>query len=194
MSSQTICWQPIWNEAHPGLGLEHLVLEDGLADSVILGFTEDGQPFRVDYHLSWDDAWQLTEAKVTRQIGPAQKSLVLTTNGAGDWRDGSGRPRADRAGCIDIDIWPTPFTNTFPIRRAPPPTLNERREYSMAWVDAISGPEITVKPMRQGYTRLQPNLYRYENLDGSGFTALLPVDDYGLIQDYEGIFRRLYPR
>jgi hypothetical protein len=90
-------------------------------------------------------------------------------------------------GCLDIDIWPTPFTNTFPIRRAPL-AVGERREFRMAWVSA---PELTLRPMRQGYTRLADRLYRYESLEGSGFRAELTVDEDGLVRDYQGVFRRV---
>jgi len=84
------------------------------------------------------------------------------------------------------DIWPTPFTNTFPIRRQPL-TVGERREFVMAWVSA---PALTVRPMRQGYTRLADRLYLYENLEGTGFRAELSVDEDSVVLDYKGVFRR----
>jgi hypothetical protein len=93
-------------------------------------------------------------------------------------------------GCIDIDIWPTPFTNTFPIHRASL-AVGARAEFTMVYVDAGSGAGIAYRAMRQGYTRLAPALYRYENLDGSGFAAELPVDADGIVIDYQGLFRRL---
>jgi len=190
----TICWQAIWNEAHAGEGIEHLVIEGNRADSVIVGLSETGAPFRIAYQLLWDDAWTLRAAKIERWSDGKARRLDLESDGKGTWRDGKGEALPHLQGCIDIDIWPTPFTNSFPIRRAPPAGMNNRAEYRMAWVDAITGPEITVKAMPQGYTRLEPNLYRYENLDGSGFTALLPVDDQGLVVDYQGLFKRIYPR
>ena len=58
----------------------------------------------------------------------------------------------------------------------------------MAW---ISAPELTVRPMRQGYTRLAERRYLYESLEGSGFKAELEVDEDGLVIDYEGVFRRV---
>ena len=57
----------------------------------------------------------------------------------------------------------------------------------MAWVSA---PELTVRPMRQGYTRLADRLYLFENLDGTGFRAELPVDEDDVVLDYQGVFRR----
>ncbi|WP_404822508.1 putative glycolipid-binding domain-containing protein [Noviherbaspirillum aerium] len=94
---------------------------------------------------------------------------------------------AELNGCRDIDIWPTPFTNTFPIRRQPL-AIGERKEFCMAWVH---GPDLTVRPQSQSYTRLSERLYLFENLDGSGFKVELPVDEDGVVQDYPGLFRRV---
>jgi hypothetical protein len=81
---------------------------------------------------------------------------------------------------MEIDIWPTPFTNSFPICREPL-TVGERREFKMAWIRA---PDLTVHPQPQAYTRLAERLYVFENLDGSGFRAELPVDEDGIVMDY----------
>jgi hypothetical protein len=88
---------------------------------------------------------------------------------------------------MGLDIWPTPFTNTFPIRREPL-TLGERRQFRMAW---ISAPDLVVRPQPQAYTRLADRLYLFENLDGSGFQAKLSVDGDGIVQDYPDLFRRV---
>jgi hypothetical protein len=115
------------------------------------------------------------------------RSLHLETDGQGHWRDGEARPLPELDGCLDIDIWPTPFTNTFPIRRQPL-AIGERRAFRMAWVAA---PALTVRPMRQGYTRLAERRYLYENLEGSEFRAEIAVDEDGVVLDYEGVFRRI---
>jgi len=122
---------------------------------------------------------------VTTEAG--SRSLGLEADGEGHWRDVAGQARPDLDGCIDIDVWPTPFTNTFPIRRRPM-AVGERREFVMAWVSA---PELTVRPVRQGYTRLADRRYLHENLDGSGFRAELPVDEDDIVLDYQGVFRRV---
>jgi hypothetical protein len=93
----------------------------------------------------------------------------------------------DLDGCMDLDIWPTPFTNSFPIRREPM-AVGERREFRMAW---IHGLDMTVHPQTQAYTRLADRLYLFENLDGSGFRAELPVEDEGILMDYPDLFRRV---
>jgi hypothetical protein len=184
---RAIAWTPIWDERRPGTGLEHLLLGEGSADSVVLALDEHGRPFRLIYALAWDEGWGVRDARLTVTTEPGERSLHLETDGGGRWRDGDGRARPDLDGCLDIDIWPTPFTNTFPIRRQPL-AVGERREFVMAWVSA---PALTVRPMRQGYTRLADRRYLYENLEGSDFRAELDVDADGVVLDYAGVFRRV---
>ncbi|HET9490650.1 MAG TPA: putative glycolipid-binding domain-containing protein [Methylomirabilota bacterium] len=176
----------MWDTHRSGTGLEHLLLREGSADSVLLAFDEQGRPFRLAYQLAWDAAWRLGEARLQVTSEHGTRSLHLQSDGKGRWTDGGGRALSELDGCLDIDIWPTPFTNTFPIRRQPL-AVGERREFVMAWVSA---PALTVRPMRQGYTRLGDRRYLYENLEGSGFRAELPVDEDGVVLDYQGVFRR----
>jgi hypothetical protein len=184
---RTICWTPIWNKDHEGVGLEHLLLEERGADSVVLAFDENHGPFRLTYRLGWDESWRLRDAKLVVATEHCIRSLNLQTDGQGHWRHGDGRTIDDLDGCMDVDIWPTPFTNTFPIRREPM-AVGERRQFRMAW---ISAPDLTVHPQPQAYTRLADRLYLFENLDGSGFRAELPVDEDDIVQDYPDLFRRV---
>jgi hypothetical protein len=115
------------------------------------------------------------------------RSLSLQTTGPGRWRHLDGRAIDELDGCLDVDIWPTPFTNSFPIRRESM-AVGERRQFRVAW---ISAPDLTVEPQSQASTRLAERLYLFENLDGSGFRAELPVDEDGIVLDYPGLFRRI---
>jgi hypothetical protein len=184
---RAISWTPIWDKDRNRTGLEHLLLRDGSADSVVLAFDEHGRPFRLAYQLSWDEAWRLRDARLVVTTEGSSRSLHLGTDGNGHWRHGDARTLPELDGCIDVDVWPTPFTNTFPIRRQPL-AVGERREFVVAWVSA---PELTFRRTRQGYTRLADRLYQFESLDGSGFRAQLPVDEDGVVLDYEGVFRRI---
>lgn len=185
--SRTICWTPIWNKAREGVGLEHLLLTEHAADSVVLAFDEQHDPFRLTYRLTWDESWRLRDANMVVTTDRFTRSMTLKTDGRGHWRDGDGRAITELDGCIDIDIWPTPFTNSFPIRREPM-AVGERRQFHVAWVSA---PELTVHPQPQAYTRLADRLYLFENLDGSGFRAELPTDEDGIVLDYPELFRRV---
>ena len=184
---RTICWVPIWNKNREGVGLEHLLLSEGVADSVVLAVDEEQGPFRLTYRLTWDESWRLRDAELVVATDQATRSLSLQTDGQGHWRHRDGAAIADLDGCLDIDIWPTPFTNSFPIRREPM-AVGARREFRMAW---ISAPDLTVQAKPQAYTRLADRLYLYESLDGSGFKAELAVDADGIVLDYPELFRRV---
>jgi hypothetical protein len=184
---RTICWTPTWNKHREGVGLEHMLLTERVADSVVLAFDGERGPFRLAYRLTWDESWRLREAGLVVATEASTRSLSLQTDGQGHWRYGDGRAIDELDGCLDIDIWPTPFTNSFPIRREPM-AVGERRQFLMTWVFA---PDLTVQPQPQAYTRLAERLYLFENLDGSGFRAELAVDEDGIVLDYPDLFRRV---
>jgi hypothetical protein len=184
---RSICWTPIWNKDQEGVGLEHLLLAESAADSVVLAFDEQHGPFRLTYRLTWDEAWRLRDADLVVATEGFTRWLSLQTDGQGHWRHGDGQPIDELDGCLDIDIWPTPFTNSFPIRREPM-AVGQRRQFLMAWVFA---PDLTVRPQRQAYTRLSDRLYLFENLDGSDFRAELLVDEDGIVLNYPDLFRRV---
>jgi len=184
---RTIFWTPVWNKHREGVGLEHLLLAESVADSVVLAFDEERGPFRLAYRLTWDESWRLREAELVSTTEHSTRSLNLRVDGQGRWRHVDGCVIANLDGCIDIDIWPTPFTNSFPIRREPM-AVGERRQFRMAWIFA---PDLTVHAQPQAYTRLADRLYLFENLDGSGFKAQLPVDEDGIVLDYPDLFRRV---
>ena len=187
LPNRTVCWSPTWSEGFENVGLEHVVLAERSADSVLLACDESGTPFRLTYVLRWDPAGCLREAELRAHHGSNVTNLSLRSDGEGHWANGDGQPLSDLDGCIDIDIWPTPLTNSFPIWRSQL-RIGERREFWMAWVSA---PELTVEPKPQAYTRLEERLYLFESLDGTGFQARLQVDNDDIVLDYPELFHRL---
>ena len=179
-----VCWTP-W--AGPGLEQLRLTEDDAgvLADGLVLG-NDDGALFRAHYRVRCDAAWRIRA--VTIDLLDGRAPLHLRADGAGAWTDGAGTALPALAGCIDIDLSISPFTNTLPIRRLAF-AVGEARVLTMAYIRA---PTLTVGPMRQRYTRLAADRYRYENVD-SDFAAELPLDADGLVLDYPGLFRRVWP-
>lgn len=167
-------------------GIEHCEIRPGgdriRVEGLVIGANE-ACPFGLDYRLGLDRAWRLREAELRTAAG---RSLRLTSDGAGLWTvDGRAEPAL--AGCVDIDIEATPFTNTLPIRRLDLST-GEAAAIAVAYIRV---PALTVAPGNQRYAALEPGrLYRFESLD-IDFTADLPVDENGLVLDYPGLFRRL---
>jgi uncharacterized protein len=188
-----IMWAP-WE----GPGLEHLRLiaedEAVTADSVIIGLYED-RPFRIRYTIRCDATWSVREVDVG-MIGPGGSEIHLRTDGRGQWTAADGQPLPALAGCIDVDLSATAFTNTLPIRRLGLGT-GESADLSVVYIDA---PTLDVSSVRQRYEcrRLDPAgaLYWYESLPyealPDGFVAELPVDPDGLVLDYPGLFRRVW--
>ncbi|SEF16724.1 hypothetical protein SAMN04488561_5505 [Jiangella alba] len=163
---------------------EHLVLrEDGdgvRADGVIVAL--DGRPTRLAYAIDAGPDWTVRRLAVTPYGEPG---VVLDRRPDGRWFDGSGAERAGLAGCVDVDIALTPFTNTLPIRRLGL-ALGESAGVRVVYVQVDRG--LTADAVDQRYERLGPDTYRYSSGD---FTADLTVDDDGLVTDYPDLWRRL---
>ncbi|MEZ5288282.1 MAG: putative glycolipid-binding domain-containing protein [Vicinamibacterales bacterium] len=185
--SKVICWVPTWSRPFKRVGLEHVVLTATRADSVLLAIDEDGTAFRLTYQLKWDRTFAVRRADLEVTKGRTRRTLSLRSDGRGTWFDARGARVPRLAGCIDIDIWPTPLTNSVPIWRSRL-RVGQRREFRMAW---IAAPALTVQPVDQAYTKLAKGRYLFESLDGSGFRATLDVDRHGLVTRYPGLFERV---
>jgi hypothetical protein len=183
-----VIWTP-WDT----LGIEHLhfyfeVEGNTIADGLVFGLS-DGVPFRVHYSIVCDPGWNVLHV-VVDQLERGKADTVIKPLGKGKWGDGSGREIERLAGCTDVDLSVSPFTNTIPIRR-----LNlgvgESAEIDVAYFKL---PGFQVIPVRQRYTVLEATptgrRYRYESID-SGYTAVLPVDEFGLVIDYPEAWRRV---
>lgn len=109
---RTICWTPIWNKDRKSVGLEHLLLAEHVADSVVLAFDKEHGPFRLTYRLTWDESWQLGAAELHVATECITRSLSLQTDGRGHWRNSDGRTIDELNGCLDIDIRPTGSTSS----------------------------------------------------------------------------------
>ena len=169
----------VW-ERWEGHGMEHACVAVGpdgvFADSDLL--TPDN--VHAHFRVRCDAQWRTRHVDVT-VLEPEPRVLRLEADGEGHWVD---RPELD--GCIDVDIFPSPLTNSLPIRR-----LGAGAETTAAWVQI---PELTVEPLPQRYTPLAGGArWRYEALS-SGFTTEFDVDADGLVVDYPGLARRLRPR
>jgi hypothetical protein len=180
--------------AWEGRGFEHLELwqEPGTmrADSLIIAVDDHGRPFRARYVVGCDAGWKVTHARVEVLEQPA-RVLDLRVDGRGHWSDAAAGAMPALDGCVDIDIYPSPFTNTLPIRRLADAAIGRPVALDVAWVLL---PELTIQPARQEYTLLERGAdgarWRFRGLD-SDFVAELDVDGNGLVLDYPGIARRV---
>ena len=103
--------------AWSGTGIEHLRLVEAegviRADAVVVG-ERGGTPYGIRYTIALDPGWVVRWVTVA-PVG--RRPLILEADGKGNWTDGVGNRLAALAGCIDVDLAATPFTNTIPIRR-----------------------------------------------------------------------------
>ncbi len=145
----------------------------------------EGVRCKIAYQVVCDDAWstRIAIVKIRRRTTRGRQSLWVHHDGR--WFSHGGVERADLAGCTDVDLEASPSTNTLPIRRLGL-AVGESREVRAAWVRF---PQLTVQPLRQRYTRIGENRYRYESLE-SGFSAEIDVDDAGLVVTYPGLWMR----
>jgi len=178
----TARWRP-----EEGTGLEHLVLratpEGFSVRSRVIGET-DGQPHAFAYEIDLDGNWRVLAFAIESVDG---RSRSYRSPSEGCWQDGEGNALPVFDGCVDIDLSFTCFTNSLPVRR-----MNfakgQAREFSMLWM-----PSDTLEPFvdEQRYTCREPGRrFHYEATDGT-FEAEITFDDYGLVTDYPGLFRRM---
>lgn len=183
---RTVCWTPIG-----GAGFEHLQLraEEGgyVARSIVLGIDEE-TPFRLQYKIKADAAWRTRKLWLRAATPLGESALALRSDGHGNWRSEDGTEMPELRDCIDVDIMATPFTNTLPINRlrlAPGQSADLRMVY-------VTTPSLEVSVSTQRYSSRGDSGIFFES-PAHDFTALLPIDDAGLVMDYPQLFTRAYP-
>ena len=197
-AERIVCWTPA-----SGAGMEMLRFRRGhpgdapyVASGVVLGMG-DGRPYRLNYRLKIESNWQVRKATFEANTADGTITRMLRTDGIGHWRDENSALLSDLNGCLDIDIQATPFTNLLPIRRLKQ-KAGQQNEIGVVYIEV---PSLQISARRQRYTCLDPlrqaagvaGSYLYEGPIGD-FKAELPVESDGMVTDYPGLFRRVYPR
>lgn len=189
MKHRQIIWKSLAYE-----GLEHVYISKGIAENIVKGCfigVIEQKGFQFSYMLSYDKSYRIIGVDLSLW---REESLHLRSDRQGNWKQYFGtnlQPLPQFAGCLDIDITATPFTNTLPIRRVQW-EVGQSRDFKMLY---ITVPELTLSVSEQRYTCLEKSeaggSFRFELVDGS-FSADLPVDADGLVLDYPGLFKRLW--
>ena len=138
--------------------------------------------YRLDYELS-ADADLITERLDLRAVqadGDATLSLRRHQDGAWFAND---QPQEHVQGALDCDLAFSPLTNFMPAARL----AGEPAEHLMAWVAV---PELEVLRSEQRYEPAGPGRVRFVGLD-DGFTAVLELDEDGLVTRYPGLAERV---
>lgn len=150
------------------------------------GWTATGEVGReaITYVIRLSATWHARQFLLFRDLD--EPDLWLGADGTGRWGEMNGAHRHDMAGCTDIDLPITPFTNSIPIRRLALDVGGDA-EVTAATIDVET---LGVVITRQRYERLTPRRFRRTNLD-SGDATEFDVDAYGLVHDEPEAFRRL---
>ena len=138
---------------------------------------------RISYVVRLTSTWQVSQFLLFRDQD--EPDLWLGTDGGARWGEVNGAHRPDLDGCIDVDLGCTPFTNTLPIRRLAL-DVGDSADVVAARIDVET---LGVVPVHHRYEHLAPGRWHHLDVD-SGAEADFAVDEYGLVQDYPGRFRR----
>ncbi|NUY82382.1 putative glycolipid-binding domain-containing protein [Flavobacterium sp. MAH-1] len=177
-SRMEIGWDSQYYRTWETLSLD--VVEDGYEVNSVIE-TESG---KATFHIAISEQWEVLRFDVVSTL----TGTVFEVHGIRDkWKGWivNGKPMPEFDGCIDIDILPTPFTNTLPIRRLDFGAYNSH-EILVLYIDLI---EKTVSRKKQVYTKLSDSLYRFETVP-KDFETNIEVDADGFVLDYPDLFAR----
>lgn len=150
-----------------------------------------GKAWTVTFRVDLDRRWRTRRAQLSVVDDKGERTLHLEADGKGNWLvDGVAAP--ELAGCLDVDIAATPFTNTFVIRRLGL-AMGEGAEVRAAWV---SIPSLEVAAVDQSYLHLEPDdaedRYEYRS-GGSPEGWIITVDSDGVALNYQDFAERTFP-
>lgn len=150
---------------------------------------EEGEAWAIRYELVLNAVWTTRSAHVVGRTGSGAREVRLEADGAGGWTV-DGAPAPQLAGCLDVDLEASAFTNTLPVNRLRL-GVGECAEAPAAYVRAV---DLGVKRLEQLYARVEDDgvgsRYDYEAPDLE-FACRIVYDRFGLVLDYPGIAIRV---
>ncbi|MGH3058837.1 MAG: putative glycolipid-binding domain-containing protein [Gaiellaceae bacterium] len=150
---------------------------------------EEGEAWGIRYELVLDSGWTTRSAHVVGRSCSGAHEVRLEADGAGGWTI-DGAPAPELAGCLDVDLEASAFTNTLPVNRLRL-GVGERAEAPAAYVRAV---DLRVERLEQRYARVEDDgagsRYDYEAPDLQ-FACRIVYDRFGLVLDYPGIAVRV---
>jgi hypothetical protein len=149
---------------------------------------EGGEPWAFSYSLQLDADWVTRSARVRGRSASGGRETVLEGDGAGGWRV-DGEPAATIAGCLDVDLEGSAFTNALPVHRLGL-EVGDRAHAPAAYVRTD---DLGVERLDQTYARLDDDgdrrRYGYSSPRFS-YEGELVYDRAGLVLVYPGIAER----
>jgi len=181
-----------WRHLDARVGFEVLFLRseaDGYHFEGHSTAVEDGEAWAVSYTITLDTSWSTRSAHIVGRSELGAREVRLEMDGTGAWRvDGFLAPQL--AGCMDVDLEASAFTNAFPVHRLGL-GVGESADAPAAYVRAVG---LGVERLEQRYTRLEDEAghsrYDYES-PSVDFRAVLVYDEHGLVLEYPGLAVRV---
>jgi uncharacterized protein len=149
---------------------------------------EEGEPWAFSYSLELDADWLTRSARVRARTGSGERETVLEGDGAGGWK-ADGAPAPAIAGCLDVDLEGSAFTNALPVHRLAL-EVGDRADPPAAYVRAS---DLTVERLDQAYARLDDDgdRRRYDYTSPRfDYEGELVYDQSGLVLVYPWIAER----
>jgi hypothetical protein len=168
-----------WRGLDPG-STEHCQIVSTAVETLVRS-TIITTSYGLFYSIALDEHSLVKTVRLERTDGAA---LDLLADGAGNWTDASAGPLTALKDCLDVDIWPTPLTNSLPLWRSEW-TTGTPQSFAMAWIDADA---MTVRRSEQIYTLLDDTHVRFQSDD---FERVIEIDADRLVVDYPGLFERI---
>lgn len=136
---------------------------------------------QVEYVIRLSPLWQVRQFLLFRDL--PEPDLWLGTDGQGRWGEVNGTHRPELDGAHEVALDATPFTLSLPIRRLPL-RVGDAFELTVLTIDVET---LAVVPTSVAYHRMGHHDWR---ITRRSETLEVAVDEYGLITDVEGVFRR----
>jgi hypothetical protein len=151
---------------------------------------EEGQAWGIRYTLSVDTNWRTRTAHIFGRSMVGERELRLEGDGAGSWRvDGVPAPN-EVAGCLDVDLEASAFTNALPVHRLRL-SVGQRADAPAVYVRAL---DLSVERLDQTYARLEDDgdhsRYHYTG-PRFNYEDQLVYDRSGLVLDYPDLAVRV---
>jgi hypothetical protein len=181
-----------WRHLDARVGFEALFLRRETDGYHVEGYStavDDGQAWSIRYDLTIDLVWTTRSAHIVSRSERGAKELRLDGDGVGGWRVG-GRPAPQLAGCLDVDLEASVFTNALPVHRLGL-EVGQQADAPAVYVRA---PGLRVERLEQRYARLQDEgeHQRYDYAAPAfDYRDELVYDEFGLVLSYPGLAVRV---
>ena len=150
---------------------------------------EDGEAWGIRYSIRVDNEWKTRAAHIAGRTATGAREVRLEADGDGGWLVDGG-PAPGLAGCLDLDLEASAFTNAFPVRRLVL-AVGQSADAPAAYVRAV---DLSVERLEQSYARLKDDgtraRYDYSS-PRFDYRGELVYDEFGLLLDYPGIAVRV---